>query len=229
MNNKETEYERGGANKDMDPKLVELEKRRNRALKALKIALECGDDVTEGVESLEMARSAYASFLGGCGPSRERFSRLKTLASMAVIAIAAIGIYEAGERGANFAAQAYSGPPFVWGSARFVTNVIEEGENLEIIASHKYLKVCSWSVTRDWLQNGKRIATSEAHLPAIPASPEFSTKKWPVKVPEEFKPGSYDYKATLKAVCEDGTTWHDEVFEQNFQIVPKHIEPKSNT
>src|SRR5512139_1446326 len=229
MNNKRTEYERGGAYKDMRPKQVELEKRRNRALKALEMALECGDDTTEALASLQMARDAYGAFLGGYGPSRGRFSRLKSLASFATIAAMAICIYEAGERGIGFGVQAYNGPPFVWGSARFVTNVIEDGQDLEIIASHKYLKVCSWSVTRDWLQNGKRIATSEAHLPAIPASPEFSTKKWPVKVPEEFKPGSYDYKATLKAVCEDGTTWHDEVFEQNFQIVPKHIEPKSNT
>src|SRR5512139_1068513 len=101
MNDKGTEYELGGAGKDMDPKLVELEKRRNRALKALEMALECGDDHTEALASLQMARDAYGAFLGGCGPSRERFSRLKTLASMAVIAIAAIGIYEAGERGAN--------------------------------------------------------------------------------------------------------------------------------
>src|SRR5512139_3371692 len=228
MNNKGTEYERGGAGKDMDPKLVELEKRRNRALKALQIALECGDDPTVGVESLEMARSAYASFLGGYGPSKGRFSRLKNLASFAAIAAMAICIYEAGERGVGFGAQAYNGPPFVWGSARLVNDVVREGDNLEIIASHKYLKACDWSVTRDWYQDRKLIATTTISLPAIPVSREFSTRKWVVELPDQLEPGNYDFKATLKAICDD-QVWQQEVFEQNFQLLPKRVDPKHNT
>src|SRR5512139_221287 len=220
MNNKRTEYERGGASKDMRPKHVELEKRRNRALKALEMALECGDDHTEALASLEMARSAYGAF--GSGPSRGRFSRLKNLASFAAIAAMAICIYEAGERGIGFGAQAYSGPPFVWGSARFVKSVVEEGESLEVIASHKFLKACVWSTTRKWYDNSKTlIATSEVHLPPISAGPEFVSRRWRIDLPEGLKPGLYDFKSTLRAICGD-EVWQQEIFEQNFWIIPKH-------
>lgn len=207
---------------------VELEKRRNRALKALQIVLECGNDHEEGLATLDMARSAYGPFAGDYRPANRLFSQIRTWAAVAAIAALSIGTFEMGERAADIGANALS-PPFVWGSARFVNDVVEEGGTLEIIASHKYLKACNWSVVRNWYEDHKLIATTLVDLPAITANPEFSTQKWPVPMPEGLKPGNYDYRAVLKADCAGSPHWQEEIFEQNFQVVPRRIEPPHHT
>lgn len=184
------------------------------------------DGKCERCESCEVLLQPFETedLLPAFRPYTTKRSRpnLKSWLAAAAIALLAIVGWEVGERSLITTAQAIHTAPFVWGAARFVSDVVEENGQLEVVSSHKYLEACDWYVTREFFKQDEktRIATTKIDIAAIPISDEFQVRKFTIPT-DGLKPGSYFYKSTLEGVCENERPFKQVVMEQNFTVVPR--------